>query len=122
MWTDSTIVLRWLHTLEKQPAFVANSVTESLKLMTVDEWNHVATGDNPADAGTCGLSATALFKSSWLKGPNFLRTHIWPFIPCSDVITKMKSNKIAPAPKLMKNETHEMTTLTARVTINALTF
>ena len=33
MWTDSTTVLQWLHSLEKQPVFVANRVTEILELM-----------------------------------------------------------------------------------------
>ena len=28
MWTDSTTVLQWLHSLEKQPVFVANRVAE----------------------------------------------------------------------------------------------
>ena len=34
------------------PVFIVNRVTESLELTTVDEWNHVLTGDKPADAGT----------------------------------------------------------------------
>ena len=97
-------------------------MTEALELTTVDEWNHVPTGDNPADAGTCGLSHTALFDSTLVKGPDFLSSPNWPFILCTDVITKIKSRKFAPRTELMKNENHEMTTLTAHVTINASTF
>ena len=37
MWTDSTTVLQWLHSLEKQPAFVANRISEILELTTTDE-------------------------------------------------------------------------------------
>ena len=37
MWTDSTTNLQWLHFLEKQPLFVANSVGEILELATADE-------------------------------------------------------------------------------------
>ena len=37
MWTDSTTVLQWLHSLEKQPVFVANRVVEILELTTADE-------------------------------------------------------------------------------------
>ena len=67
MWTDSTTVLQWLHSIDKKPVFVANRVAEILELTTVDEWNHVPTADNPADEGTRGLSANALLDSPWLK-------------------------------------------------------
>ena len=97
-------------------------MTVILELTTVDEWNHVPMGDNPEDTGTRGLSATALFGSRWLRGPGFLRIPDWPIIPCTDVITEMKSRKFSPGTELRKNETHEMTTLTAHVTINASTF
>ena len=43
MWTDSTTVLQWLHSIDKKPVFVANRVAEILELTTVDEWNHVPT-------------------------------------------------------------------------------
>ena len=95
-WTDNTTVQQWLHSLEIQPTFVANCFTETLELKTVDEWNHVPTGDITADACTCGLSAIALFESSWLKGPDFLRSRNRPFILCSDVNKKIKSKKLAP--------------------------
>ena len=62
MWTDSSTVLQWLHSINKKPLFVANRVAEILELTTVDEWNHVPTVDNPADAGTRGLSAIALLE------------------------------------------------------------
>ena len=68
MWTDGTTVLQWLKSTDKQPVFVANRVAEILELTTVDEWHHVPTADNPADAGTRGLSASSLLESSWLKG------------------------------------------------------
>ena len=122
-WTDSKTVLQLLHSLGKQPVFIANRVTEILELTTVDEWNHVPTGDNPADAGTRGMSATALFQSSWLKCPEFLTSPNRPFILCTDVvITTMKARNLARGTELMKNESHEMMTLTAHVTINASTF
>ena len=73
MWTDSTTVLQWLHSLEKQPVFVTNRVAEILELTTADEWNYVKSSENPADAGTRGVSANSLRDSPWLKGPSFLR-------------------------------------------------
>ena len=60
MWTDSTTVLQWVHSIENQSVFVANRVAEILELTTTDEWNYVQSWDNPADAGSRGISATAL--------------------------------------------------------------
>ena len=68
MWTDSTTVLQWLSSLDKQPIFVANRVSEILEATSADQWNHVATSDNPADAGTRGMSSEALAGSNWLRG------------------------------------------------------
>ena len=55
MWTDSTTVLQRMGSLDKQPIFVANCVSEILESTTVDQWFHVSTADNPADAGTIGM-------------------------------------------------------------------
>ena len=72
MWTDTTTVRKWLHSLEKlaNRVFVANCVLEILEITTADEWYHVQSADNPSDAGTRGLSANALLQNSWLSGPD----------------------------------------------------
>ena len=57
MWTDSTIVLQWINSTNKHPIFIANRVSEVLENTSVDQWNHVATCDNPAVAGLRGMSA-----------------------------------------------------------------
>ena len=49
-----------LHSLEKQPVFVANHVAEIIDLTCADEWNHVQSTNNPADA---------VCLSRWLKCP-----------------------------------------------------
>ena len=90
MWSDSTTVLQWIHSLDKQPVFVANRVAEILDLTTTDEWNYVKSSENPADAGTRGLSAKSLVNSSWLKGPEFLKTSDWPFKPSEPSKFKLK--------------------------------
>ena len=90
MWSDSTTVLQWIHSLHKQPVFVANRVAEILDLTTADEWNYVKSSENPADAGTRGLSAKTLLDSSWLKGPEFLKTSDWPFKPPEPAKFKLK--------------------------------
>ena len=86
MWTDSTIVLQWINSTNKHPIFIANRVSEILENTSVDQWNHVATCDNPADAGTRGMSAEVLQSSSWVRGPDFLRTKQFPFVPNTDVV------------------------------------
>ena len=90
VWTDSTTVLQWLNSTSKQPIFVANRVCEILEHTSVDEWNHVASSDNPADAGTRGMSAEVLQSSSWLRGPDFLRTKQFPFEPSTEVVNNIK--------------------------------
>ena len=73
MWTDSTIVLQWINSTNKHPIFIANRVSEILENTSVDQWNHVVTCDNMADAGTRGMSAEVLRSSSWVRRPDFLR-------------------------------------------------
>ena len=88
--TDSTTVLQWLNSTSKNPIFVANRVCEILEHTSVDEWNHVASSDNPADAGTRGMSAEVLQSSSWVRGPDFLRTKQFQFEPSTDVVNNIK--------------------------------
>ena len=90
MWSDSTTVLQWIHSLDEQPVFVANRVAEILDLTTTDEWNYVKSSENPADAGTRRLSAKSLASSSWLNGPEFLKTSDWPFKPSEPSKFKLK--------------------------------
>ena len=121
MWTDSTTVLQWLHSLDKQPVFVANRVAEILELTTVDEWNYVPSSDNPADAGTRGLPANHLLDSVWLKGPDFLKTTDWPFQPTESVPFKLKSHH-ATVPDAKRLYSENSTTMTATATTIATTF
>ena len=90
MWTDSTIVLQWINSTNKHPIFIANRVSGILENTSVDQWNHVATCDNPADAGTRGMSAEVLQSSSWVRGPDFLRNKQFPFVPNTDVVDNIK--------------------------------
>ena len=90
MWTDSTTVLQWINSNEKQRIFVANRVCEILEYTSVDQWNHVATKDNPADAGTRGKSTEIMQLSSWVKGPHFLTYSLFPSVPNKDVIKNIK--------------------------------
>ena len=122
MWSDSSTVLQWLTSSEKQPTFVANRVCEILDLTTVDEWHYVPTAHNPADAGTRGMSATALLNSCWLSGPDFLKTSDFPFKLPDDFRQKVKLNEGADSTKVNETKEHQCTTITATVTEIATTF
>ena len=50
----------------------------------------MSNGDNPAGTGTRGITADALKKSVWLKGPFFLKTKDWTFKAPSDVLTNIR--------------------------------
>ena len=90
MWTDSTTVLQLINCNEKQPILVANRVCEILEYTSADQWNHVATKDNPADASTHEMSAEILQICSWVKGPHFLTNSRFPFVLNKDVINNIK--------------------------------
>ena len=111
MWTDSTIVLQWVNSTNKHPIFIANRVSEILESTSVDQWNHVATCDNPANAGTCGMSAEILQSSSWVRGPDFLRTKQFPFVPNTGVVDNVKLGVLT-----MEQEDDSISSLAASVT------
>ena len=90
MWTDSITVLQRLNSPSKQPIFIANRACEILEHTSVDEWNHAASSDNPADAGTRGMSAEVLQSSSRVRGPDFLITKEFPFGPSTEVVKIIK--------------------------------
>ena len=122
MWSDSSTVLQWLTSLEKQPTFVANRVCEILDLTTVDEWHYVPTAHNPADAGTRGMSATDLLNTCWLTGPDFLKTSDFPFKPPEEFCQKIKLNKGAHSTKVNETKKHQCTAITATVIEITTTF
>ena len=71
--------------------------------------------DNPADAGTRGVSANSLRDSPWLKVFfSFLRTHDWPFKPPKEVENKLKAKK-SGIPTVEQEPSEFMTTLCATV-------
>lgn len=74
-WTDSMVVLGWIHTsaVKKLNVFVANRVNKINDLTKNCEWRYVPTGDNPADLVSRGIdSDDSRFTSLWWGGPEFL--------------------------------------------------
>ena len=102
-WIDSTTVLQWLNSLDKQPIFVANRVSKIFNGTSVNQWHHIASHNNTVDASTRGMSSEALQKSNWLRDPQFLRTSGVPSQPNTDVVKninlKSHSNESCPLEK-----------------------
>ena len=96
MWADSTTVLQWLNSLEKQPIFVANRVSEIPEGTTVNQWH-------PADIGTRGMSSEAFQNSAGLRGQYFLRTSDCPFYQDSEVVSNIKFKRHAAYPNPSDN-------------------
>lgn len=73
-WTDSTIVLAWLHGHpNKWKTFVANRVSEIHSLINADKWHHVKSSHNPADCASRGIPPNQLQETTlWWKGPTWL--------------------------------------------------
>ena len=97
-------------------------MAEILELTTTDEWNYVRTSENPADAGTRGLSANFLSESHWLKGPDFLKTDDWPFQPSADGLQKIKKTSLYPTNFHRNAEKQKATAVTANVANMASNF
>lgn len=92
-WTDSTIVLAWLR---KNPntwkTFVANRTTEILNVTNSNQWQHVKSGDNPADSASRGVSPTDLTKL-WWEGPAFLKENVINYPICDIPDTEIETNR-----------------------------
>ena len=121
MWSDSSTVLQWLTSLEKQPTFVANRVCEILDSTTNDEWHYVPTVHNLADAGTRGMSATALLNSCWLSGPDFLKPSDFPLKLPDDFHQKVQFNKRTNSTELIETGEYQCNTYSATATEIATT-
>ena len=49
MWSDSQIVLYWIHSSKRLPQFVSHHVTEIQQSTPSTSWRYCPTSDNPAD-------------------------------------------------------------------------
>lgn len=99
LWTDSEVVLWWIHTEPyKLPIFVANRVNQIQELTNLSRWSHVKTKENPADLITRGVNAKDVLNNDlWWNGPIWLSMfdstkHQFKFeVP--KIIPELKSNK-----------------------------
>ncbi|XP_063636148.1 uncharacterized protein LOC134806757 [Cydia splendana] len=73
-WTDSTIVLSWLHgDPARWQTFVRNRVV-AIRDIIPNQWYHVRTTENPADISSRGLALSELKNCGlWWHGPQWLK-------------------------------------------------
>ena len=88
LWSDSAIVLHWLHSTKQLKPFIGNRTREIKNLFPVSLWSHCPTKDNPADLLTRGISATEFHTSTlWKHGPHWLPSEShWPSWNSSQVL------------------------------------
>ena len=84
-WTDSTAILRWIQSKQRQKIYIANRLTKNHENSNPDNWRHIPGKMNPADHGTRGLNPSDIQKL-WLQPPDFLSTpqDFWIFAEDSD--------------------------------------
>ena len=84
-WSDSTSVLKYIKNESSRfRIFVANRVTEILKMSVASQWRYVNTAHNPADLASRGMRAELFLKNeTWISGPTFLMKpeEAWPVNP-----------------------------------------
>lgn len=84
-WSDSTSVLKYIkNETSRFRTFVANRVSEILKVSHASQWRYVNTVINPADLASRGSSTDAFLKNNtWLSGPEYLLKpeQDWPVNP-----------------------------------------
>lgn len=73
-WTDSRVVLGYVaNEARRFHIYVANRVQHIREYTSVDQWNYIETGSNPADLASRGMSPEEMLTSDlWWKGPDFL--------------------------------------------------
>nr|CDJ96427.1 Retrotransposon domain containing protein [Haemonchus contortus] len=79
--SDSEIALSWIKSNRKLPLLVENQKQHILKIkdglepvLTIVNFFHVRTADNPADAGTRGADAFLIVDLPWVRGPQWLNS------------------------------------------------
>lgn len=74
-FTDSTIVLYWIHgSSQRFKTFEANRIGQIQEHVPPEKWNHVDGKENPADAGSRGiLPGEIIDHKLWWNGPDWIK-------------------------------------------------
>ena len=74
-YTDSKVVLGYLsNEVRRFYVYVTNRVNRIRAVSSPTQWHFVPTDSNPADIATRRISAEQLINSTYLTGPEFLRS------------------------------------------------
>ncbi len=108
-WCDLLAVLGWINMAPiRLKMYVANRVSELVRLVPSESWRYVHTQQNPTDLASRGISISQLLDSSlWWQGPNWLHLSPadWPRRPDIDLKRELPELKptvllIQPPPKV----------------------
>ena len=74
-FTDSEVVLYWIYSgATHSNIFIANRIINIRNRTEIKKWNHVSSGENPADIPSRGCSLAKLTDMPiWIHGPEFIR-------------------------------------------------
>ncbi|XP_049865523.1 uncharacterized protein LOC126366459 [Pectinophora gossypiella] len=110
-FTDSSTVLAWLNTPPyKLKTFVSHRVAKIIDEVSVENWLHVSTHDNPADHCSRGLPCSQIITSpTWWSGPKWLlaESTSWPIqreLVSPDNIPELKSTAHVALPTSEKDD------------------
>ncbi|XP_038107029.1 uncharacterized protein LOC119766512 [Culex quinquefasciatus] len=126
LWTDSTIVLNWISGSPVMwGTFVANRVAEIQERTALATWNHVPSGDNPADLVSRGMDLDELMESAlWWHGPQWLGIdqHPWPqiYVPNANVEEERRRVVSLPAVEDQQDIINRYSNLRHLIRIGAL--
>ena len=85
LWSDSQIVLSWIHSKKSLKPFVSHRVNEIRSISTT--WRYCPSADNPADLFTRGITYVLNSSMQWKHGPKWLSSPTqWPTWQQSDVL------------------------------------
>ena len=99
-WSDGMNVLCWIRGKEKKfRSFVAKRTVEIQSQTKPEQWQYVATKENPADLCSRGLKVRCLMESHlWWNGPDYLLQHESEWPKTKEVKSEAKKAFLASKP------------------------
>ncbi|XP_025407152.1 uncharacterized protein LOC112681100 [Sipha flava] len=105
-WSDSSIVIAWIHSQQLLKTYVANRVAQIHDHTIKEQWRHVSTTCNPADLISRGVPVESLQHSElWWNGPQWLNKDECTWPKSSVVTTDVTEVRTV---KLVLTATHEV--------------
>ena len=75
-WSDSEVALYWIRGEDREwKQFIQNRVCEIRSLVPPNAWRHCSSKENPADIASRGTSPAILAESTWISGPDWLKSY-----------------------------------------------